>query len=274
MVEEYLNGTPIDSLLNKYGFKTRKSITDKVKKYYGKEKRTELINQTHVMRKRYNYTMETISCNFDAYLLGLLLTDGYILTHDNGVGLDLTDEDVIKFVADTIGTRYKKYEYHEVSGYRSNNRQPRYRVLIFSKELVEILKRFGVVKNKTHILQGPQLLESEKKYLPYIIRGIIDGDGCVFQTSYGAPAFYICSASEDFIDWCKYVLENNLYMININKRRSVAGLWRIETAYDSNIIKLLALVYDRPFGMGRKFDQIRKMFNDYNSTSHWEEGIV
>ena len=110
MVEEYLNGTPIDSLLNKYGFKTRKSITDKVKKYYGKEKRTELINQTHVMRKRYNYTMETISCNFDAYLLGLLLTDGYILTHDNGVGLDLTDEDVIKFVADTIGTRYKKYE--------------------------------------------------------------------------------------------------------------------------------------------------------------------
>ena len=65
MVEEYLNGTPIDSLLNKYGFKTRKSITDKVKKYYGKEKRTELINQTHVMRKRYNYTMETISCNFD-----------------------------------------------------------------------------------------------------------------------------------------------------------------------------------------------------------------
>ena len=97
MVEEYLNGTPIDSLLNKYGFKTRKSITDKVKKYYGKEKRTELINQTHVMSKRYNYTMDTISCNFDAYLLGLLLTDGYILTHDNGVGLDLTDEDVIKF---------------------------------------------------------------------------------------------------------------------------------------------------------------------------------
>lgn len=63
-------------------------------------------------------------------------------------------------------------------------------------------------------------------------------------------------------------------MTNIGKRRSEAGLWRIESAEHYNIIKLLALVYDKPFGMERKFNLLRKMFNDYNSTSHWEEGIV
>ena len=35
LVEEYKQGTPVIELMAKYGFKTKKSITDKVKKYYG-----------------------------------------------------------------------------------------------------------------------------------------------------------------------------------------------------------------------------------------------
>jgi len=37
LVEEYKNGTPVIELMFKYGFKTKKSITDKVKKYYTNE---------------------------------------------------------------------------------------------------------------------------------------------------------------------------------------------------------------------------------------------
>lgn len=181
----------------------------------------------------------------------------------------MTDEDVISFISEIIGHGYKKYEYPEEC-----NRLPRYRIIISDKKLVENVKRYGIIRNKTHVLQRPELKEEEKKYIPYIIRGIIDGDGCVFKTSYGAPAFYICSASESFADWCKNALEQDLGMENINKRQSKAGLWRIETAKQNNIVKLLELVYDKPFGMSRKFDLIRKMFNDYNSTSHEEEGIV
>ena len=32
LVEEYKQGTPVIELMNKYGYKTKKSITDKVKK--------------------------------------------------------------------------------------------------------------------------------------------------------------------------------------------------------------------------------------------------
>lgn len=269
MVKEYLMGTSLNILRAKYGFKTNKSITDKIKKYYGQEEARKLIDNMRGIRKGYSYTMETISNQFDAYFLGLLLTDGYVTTREKDIGLDLTDEDAIKFISEIIGHGYKKYEYPE-----ENNRLPRYRIVISDKRLVENVKRYRIVRNKTYTLQGPNLKEEEKKYLPYIIRGIIDGDGCIFKTSYGAPAFFICSASENFIDWCKYTLENNLYMTNIGKKRSEAGLWRIESAEHYNIIKLLALVYDKPFGMERKFNLLRKMFNDYNSTSHWEEGIV
>jgi len=67
------------------------------------------------------------------------------------------------------------------------------------------------VENKSKILQGVKLSEEEYQFLPYIIRGIIDGDGCIYKTSYGAPAMYVCSASYDFIIWLKSVLENRLY---------------------------------------------------------------
>lgn len=261
LVEKYLSGVSLNELRREYGFKTNKSVTDKVKKYYGKEKGQELINNMRGIRKGYSYTMEKIETLFDAYFLGLLLTDGYVTSRERDLGLDLTDEDAIKFVSERVGHGYKKYEYPE-----SSNRLPRYRIILSDKKLIDNVKRYGIIRNKTYILQGPNLYPEEEKYLPYIIRGIIDGDGCVFKTSYGAPAFYICSASEDFVNWCKFVLENKLYMTNINKRRGEAGLWRIETAEHYNIIKLLALVYDKPFGMKRKYSSIRKMFNDYNST--------
>ena len=37
IVEEYKNGTPVIELMAKYGYKTKKSITDKIKKYYPNE---------------------------------------------------------------------------------------------------------------------------------------------------------------------------------------------------------------------------------------------
>jgi len=37
LIEEYRNGASVNSLMTKYGYKTKKSITDKVKKYYPQE---------------------------------------------------------------------------------------------------------------------------------------------------------------------------------------------------------------------------------------------
>jgi len=52
----------------------------------------------------------------------LLLTDGYVLSDRDGVAVDMTDEDVINFIATTIGTTYKSYS--------DNIHKTKYRVLI------------------------------------------------------------------------------------------------------------------------------------------------
>lgn len=256
LVEEYKQGTPVIELMAKYGFKTKKSITDKVKKYYS-ENYKEIIKQAQDSRKGYIYSLKEITSPFDAYLIGLIMTDGYVLSDRDGLGLDMTDEDVIKFVASTIGTNYKTYI--------EKGRKNRYRVLINVQGISEEAERFGIVPRKSKIIEKPRLVDKERQYLPYIIRGIIDGDGCVSKTSYGGAQFYICSMSEQFIDWIIEVLEKDFFMTDIHKRQNTeTGMWRVETSNQYNILKLIALVYNKPFGMNRKYNELRKTFRDYN----------
>ena len=267
LVEEYKQGTPVIELMNKYGYKTKKSIMDKVKKYYP-ENYEEIIKEAQDNRRGYVYSLEKLTSPFDAYLVGLLLTDGYVLSDRDGLGLDMTDEDAINFVAKTIGTSYKSYN--------DGIHKTRHRILITIPGISKQVKRFGIIPNKSNILPTPKLLNEEKQFLPYIIRGIIDGDGCVSKTSYGGAQFYICTMSKDFAIWIAEVLKNNFFMDDIAIRMSENGLYRIETANQYNILKLIAIVYNKPFGMNRKYNYLRKTFRDYNSDAllDKDDGIV
>lgn len=93
--------------MSKYGFANKKSITDKVKKHFP-EQYEKIVEEAKINRKSYNYSLEKVKTEFDAYFLGLLLTDGYI-TDGIRVGIDLTDEDCIKFLSKSIGQEYKTY---------------------------------------------------------------------------------------------------------------------------------------------------------------------
>lgn len=268
LVEEYKQGVAVKDLMVKYGYKTKKSITDKVKKYFPEEYEN-IVKQAQENRREYIYSLEKISSPFDAYLIGLLLTDGYVLSDRDGIGLDMTDQDVIEFVANSIGTHYKTYE-------ETENKKTRYRVLITYKGVSEQVARFGIIKNKSLIIPEPQLLKEEEKYIPYIIRGIIDGDGCVSSTSYGGSQFYIVTMSESFKNWIVKTLQERFFMEDIHVHQSKTGLYRIETANQYNILKLIALVYNKPFGMSRKYNNLRKTFRDYNKDCLLDEtdGIV
>lgn len=261
LVEEYRAGASVQSLMAKYGYASKKSITDKVKKYYPEDYKS-IVEQAQQNRKDFSYSLKNITNEFDAYFIGLLLTDGYI-ARGREVGIDLIDEDCIAFLSKGTGKEYHTYK--PTSGGDMQGAQQRHRLLLSDRALVEETTRFGIVENKTYTLQPPQLKKEEEIFIPYIIRGIIDGDGCVFATSYGAPAFYIITQSKDFANWIVEVLTNKLYMNNIRIRINENGLYRIETAEQNNIFKLLALVYDKPFGMSRKYLKLRKMFRDYNN---------
>lgn len=65
-------------------------------------------------------------------------------------------------------------------------------------------------------------------------------------------------------------------MDDIHIRQNENGIYRIETANQYNILKLIALVYNKPFGMNRKYNELRKTFRDYNNDAllDKDDGIV
>ena len=65
MVQEYINGVPVKTLMVKYGYKTKKSITDKVKKYES----IEAIEIARQNRKNYQIEFNGITNIFNAYFL-------------------------------------------------------------------------------------------------------------------------------------------------------------------------------------------------------------
>jgi len=250
IVQEYLNGASSYELKNKYGFKTKKSILDKVKKYGFKIRNPR---ECQMINKEYsNFSFEIINNEFKAYFLGLLFSDGYITkrktksTYNYIIGLDLTDEDAIQFISSTLK---KKYIFIK----RNPPRKNKYRITLHGEKLNKELNRFGVVERKSKIINKINLYESEYKYFPYIIRGLIDGDGWIRNDG---KEFYICSASKHFIEWLKETIEIRLFMKELNITHSDKDIWYLRTSLDINIKILKLLVYDKPFGMQRKYNRL------------------
>lgn len=242
IAKEYIDGESSKFLCKKYGYKTEKSIIDKVVKYYGKEYvRTN--RESLMLNKEYsNFTIKRMDSKFNAYFLGLQSSDGCIHEEKNCVEQSMTDEDVIKFISEIIGKKYSCY-------HRTENRKDIYRIIINNKEFIEDLKQFNIVKRKTHILKGFDFLKEEIKFIPYYIRGCIDGDGWIRKDG---KEFFICSASSEYAEWLKWVLENYLYMetINIYYENSV---YYVRTSQTKNINILKDIIYDYPYGMRRKY---------------------
>lgn len=278
IAKEYIESNiSVKDLMKKYGFKTRKSITDKVKKHFPdynvKENGKERI-------KDYHLDFEEIDDEFKAYFLGLMLTDGY-LTDEIRFGIDLVDKDCIEFISKKTGHDYKPYDYNdgEPSKFydREIKRKTRYRIIFSSRKNCQQLEKWGVTFNKTYTLKGPDLKLIDSKFYSYILRGIIDGDGWITplgnQGSIGT--FGVLTASEDFANWintlCMELGMDEMCVYPYLSKNGKVPLYRVYTAKNKNLTILHNIVYKKSYGLKRKRNKLRKMFRDYNGSSSIEE---
>lgn len=266
MAQEYINGATIKSLLVKYGYKTKKSITDKVKKYFPNY--NELVLEAKKNRKNYKINLSKINNNFVAYFYGLMASDGYVCENSNAFGIDMTDKDVIDFIGKITGKDVKEYCGRE-------NEKKRYRIIFHDEIEKNNLISRGITPRKSHTIEKVLFEKDEEKYLPFFIRGVIDGDGSIGYTSYGQIYFSIFSASKKFIYWLKEVLENKLFMVDLNIYQSKDNVFELTTALKRNIEILKLLCYYEPFGMERKYNKLKDRLPETTmETSQVEDCIV
>lgn len=249
IIELYQSEYSSNEIAKLYGYKTRNSILQKLQKFNVKRRDC---NELRTKNKSYaGFSLKNIDSEEKAYFLGLLLTDGYINIERGYIGLELTDKDVIEFLS-----KYINVEYREIlpSGKAKLNK---YRITLYGRELLENTERLGMVNNKTYVTKGPDLTVSETKFLNYIFRGIIDGDGWIRKD---AKEFFICSASLDFIKWCEKAMLNlgfeNIKVSFINNEYN--GIYLIRTGSKYNLEVLREKIYNKPFGMMRKYNRLCK----------------
>lgn len=142
-----------------------------------KEKNCEIYKKAQVynpeMKEDY---FETIDTEYKAYFLGYLITDGCVHEPIDGrqssISLSIKSED------DYI--LYKLKEEIKLNTDVVKDKRGCSTIAMRSDKIASDLKKFGIVPNKTELTFFPIL--DKKDLMPHLIRGMIDGDGCVRST--------------------------------------------------------------------------------------------
>lgn len=247
IAEKWRLGKSIQELREEYGYKTGKSIIDKLHK--------QGVTAEEIKKRKFQKDWSLDFSNltpFTAYLLGLLATDGYI--SESQIGLDLTDEDCISFISKNTGKPYHAYDktkYNITNSYKS--KKTVYRITFNGQEIIDQLFQRGITRNKSKTISKIFFKEGEKNLYPYFIRGVIDGDGTIGYTSKNTIYLSIISYSIDFLDFLEEIF-SEMGFVDLKRYKDHEGQ-DIFTSKKENI-KILKEIYKEPFGMTRKRDKL------------------
>lgn len=117
---------------------------------------------------------EDINSEYKAYFLGLLISDGNVFKKENNsnrqasisITLDLKDE-------------YMLLKFKEILGASTNvgyDGRGCGQIAVRSNTMAKDLEKYGVIPQKTAHTYLPNI---NSKYMPHLLRGILDGDGSI-----------------------------------------------------------------------------------------------
>ncbi len=160
--------------------KTAKTVYDLLKKF-NLDRHT---SQFYIQAEHFYFS--SIDSIDKAYLLGLMITDGWNNEEKGSIGIQLQEQDryMIEWIAQQWKTKNKiltcrKKPFRGLNGniYQS---QPCSRISTCSHQMSKDLKRFGIVQRKSFVTFLPLL---DACLMPHLLRGILDGDGTIYTHS-------------------------------------------------------------------------------------------
>jgi AraC-like DNA-binding protein len=153
------------------------------------------------------------------------------------------------------------------SNYPIEEKPNSYRLRINSSSLIEDLNSFGIIPNKTKVLNFPEV---PNHLLVHFIRGFLDGDGWIVTRVRKNGGKEICigfsNGSHNFMNGLICRLRNVFGITNFNlrerrkitKKGSVAVTYQLEF-YSDNANKIICFLYDglssENLSLKRKFEK-------------------
>jgi len=195
IVKLYESGLTASRIIDRFGYKRKETIYQILEKHNVERREPKI--QTY-----YNESFfEKINSHDKAYILGLIMTDGYIIKDYDGFGIQLTEKDgyILEKIRDLVGgtNPITKIDCSHKRKHMPGAKDMA-RLHVFSKKIAQDLKKLGVIRRKTKTLRYNGCVP--KKYLDSFFRGMIDGDGSIGVDGRGYYFWTLASASCLFLE--------------------------------------------------------------------------
>lgn len=195
--------------------------------------------------------------DFD-YFLGLLATDGCIT--DNRVVLDFSEENKEllyywnEFLNNKCNITVSTHKVYKI---------PQYRIAFRNQEICDYLATFGITQNKTFNLR--------LKYINWdVLRGIIDGDGCVSESNNGSTIrIGITSGCRQFLEQVqRFYEDNNITSYLKESSRNINPTYDLYVYNTKDVIKIYNNLYlNANYFLKRKEEKFGPLLRKLNKSN-------
>ena len=254
---DYIKGLTNKEISQKYN--KHRSVVQSILKRNGIKLKT--LSETSRKYTIINFNGEILTNN-DAYILGLIYSDGNLNRYCIDICLQEDDKQILDDISDYI------YGYNNLS-YRNNRKcifndieykcKNQVRFQLSSKEVTNKLRLLGLCENKSLKIRIP-LLNNE--LYPHFIRGVFDGDGCIFvSTKYKGTNRVSIVGNPNFCLDLKTKIEEFLD-INVCINNKTDNVKNISITGNKQIKVFMDWIYkDSDLKLNRKFEKYNKEYN-------------
>lgn len=237
IVELYLNKVSIRKIGEMFGglhYNTVKKILQE----YNIQLRTK--SQSHFQDDRNENYFSIIDSEDKAYWLGFLAADGCV--HDNYCRLTLQkrDREHIEKFRDALGIttiQIRDYSQKTCTGKICNYST----ISIGCKNLIEDLKKQGIVERKSLILQPPKISDD---FVYDWIRGYFDGDGSLSYSQKNNRWQCNCISTKEVLEWIRDKLNiQNTKPFQVKRKDYIEKCWTLHWNGRLNCLRTMNLIY-------------------------------
>lgn len=186
---------------------------------------------------------KSIDCESKAYFLGLLIADGNVNKDYVRLSLVESDRHIIELFANELESTNKIYTRVRTDG----NARDQACFTFNSQEVVGDLAALGVSERKSFTVVPPKIDNHLRKHM---IRGIIDGDGCLSVSKRGEIRVILSGSlgtCNYFADWVDELFGHRPSVIKSG------SIYRVNVCGDQLVSQVIAELYiDAKFKLNRK----------------------
>lgn len=240
-----VDASEISFLFNKFGFKRRDN---------SHSKRKYTLNE--------NY-FDVIDTQNKAYFLGLLYADGRNRTNVHKITISLKEDDkhILESFKEELGSN-APLKLIPMSK-KKETFSDQYRLIICNQHMSDTLEKWGMVSNKSLILEFPDFLP--ENLIPHFIRGYFDGDGFISETPYVTTIVSTLS----FCEHVQNILnQRDIYSKIYNTHNKETSTRTLSMTRKTECIKFLDYIYsDANLYLHRKHNIYMEHYHFKNKTA-------